>query len=149
MPSIGYHRSMDMAAALEWASQRRHGVLITIRADGRPQSSDVSYFVADGTIVVSVTDSRAKTRNLRRDPRAVFHITEPTTWSYVSFDGTVELTPVASRVDDATVDALVEYYRMVTGEEHPDWDEYRQAMVDDGRLLVRLTPSSAVGQIPT
>lgn len=140
---------MDIDAALQWASDRRHGVLITIRADGRPQSSDVSYFVNDGTIVISVTDGRAKTNNLRRDPRAVFHLTEPASWSYVSFDGVVELSPVAAEPGDATADDLVEYYRTVAGEEHPDWDEYRQAMVAEGRLLVRLTPTSAVGQIHT
>lgn len=140
---------MDIDAALQWASQRRHGVLITIRGDGRPQSSDVSYYIADEKIVISVTDDRAKTRNLQRDPRAVFHITEPSSWSYVSFDGTVELSAVATEPGDAAADMLVEYYRTVAGEEHPDWDEYRQAMVDEGRLLVRLTPNSAVGQIHT
>ena len=138
---------MDIESALQWASERQHGVLITIRGDGRPQSSDVSHYVDNGAIVVSVTDGRAKTNNLRRDPRAVFHITEPASWSYVSFDGTVQLSPVAATVDDATVDDLVEYYRTVAGQEHPDWDEYRQAMVDEGRLLLRLTPASAVGQI--
>lgn len=140
---------MDIQAALQWASQRRNGVLITIRGDGRPQSSDVSYHVADRVIVVSVTDGRAKTKNLRRDPRAVFHITEPSSWSYVSFDGMVELSPVATQPDDDTVEGLVEYYRNVAGDEHPDWDEYRQAMVDEGRLLLRFTPTSAVGQIHT
>ena len=138
---------MNIDSALQWASERQHGVLITIRGDGRPQSSDVSYHVDNGAIVVSVTDGRAKTNNLRRDPRAVFHITEPASWSYVSFDGTVQLSPVAAASDDAAVDDLVEYYRTVAGQEHPDWDEYRQAMVDEGRLLLRLTPTSAVGQI--
>ena len=137
---------MDIDAALQWASERSNGVLITIRRDGRPQSSDVTYYVADGAIVVSVTDGRAKTNNLRRDPRAVFHITDPGAWSYVSFDGVVELSPVAADPTDATVEGLVDYYRRLVGE-HPDWDEYRQAMVDEGRLLVRLTPGSAVGQI--
>lgn len=140
---------MDTEAALNWASERRNGVLITIRGDGRPQSSDVSFYVADETIVISVTDSRAKTKNLRRDPRAVFHITEPSSWSYVSFAGTVELSPAAADPGDATADSLVEYYRAVAREEHPDWDEYRRAMVDEGRLLVRLSPTSAVGQIHT
>ncbi len=142
---------MDLQTALEWASHRRHGVLITIRRDGRPQSSDVSYFITDedgsGMIGLSVTDGRAKTANLRRNPRAVFHITEPDSWSYLSFDGMVELSPVAATPDDATVDALVEYYRSVTGQDHPDWNEYRQAMVDEGRLLVRFFPTSVVGQI--
>lgn len=140
---------MDIDAALQWAAQRKHGVLITIRADGRPQSSDVSYFVNDGSIMISVTDDRAKTKNLRRDPRAVFHITEPESWSYVSFDGEVELSPVAAAPDDETVDSLIEYYRAVAGQEHPDWDDYRRAMVTESRLLVRLSPKSAVGQIHT
>jgi PPOX class probable F420-dependent enzyme len=138
---------MDLSSALSWISQRRNGVLITIRKDGRPQSSDIAYHVADDTISISVTDGRAKTKNLRRDPRAVVHVTDPSKWSYVSFDGTVELTDVASEPNDAATDALVEYYRGVAGEDHPDWDEYRQAMVDDGRLLIRFTPNSVVGQI--
>ncbi|MDH3296175.1 MAG: PPOX class F420-dependent oxidoreductase [Acidimicrobiia bacterium] len=138
---------MNVSSALDWIAQRRNGVLITIRGDGRPQSSDIVYHVDDGAVVISVTDNRAKTRNLRRDPRAVLHVSEPSSWSYVSLDGTVDLTEVAGSPDDATADALADYYRAVAGQEHPDWAEYRQAMVDEGRLLVRLTPSSAVGQI--
>jgi len=138
---------MELSTALDWAADHRNGVLITIRGDGRPQSSDVAYYVADGAIKISVTADRAKTRNLERDPRAVFHITDPGAWSYVSFDGTVGLSPVAADPNDATVDALVEYYRAVAGQDHPDWDEYRQAMVADGRLVLTLTPASAVGQV--
>ncbi len=138
---------MEIKTALDWASARSNAVLITIRRDGRPQSSDVSYRVVDGVIEISVTDGRAKTANLRRDPRAVVHITDPGAWSYLSFDGTVALTPTAAATDDDTVDGLVEYYRAVAGKEHPDWDEYRQAMVDEGRLLVHFTPTKVVGQI--
>jgi hypothetical protein len=76
----------------------------------------------------------------------VLHITEPSSWSYLSFDGTVELTEPTTAVDDATADALVEYYRAVAGQEHPDWDEYRAAMVAEGRLLARFRPTSVVGQ---
>ncbi len=137
---------METAAALEWMSARRNGVLITIRRDGRPQSSDIAYLVDDQTVLISVTDGRAKTNNLRRDPRAVVHVTDPSKWSYVSLDGTVELTDVAADPADGTVDGLVEYYRALAGE-HPDWDDYRRAMVDEGRLLIRFTPASAVGQI--
>ncbi len=147
---------MDLKTALGWAAQRKNAVLITIRKDGRPQSSDVSYFVDDdgstdasgGRIIISVTDSRAKTRNLRRDGRAVVHVTDPAAWSYVSFDGTVELSPVAAGPDDATADGLVDYYRRVAGQDHPDWDEYRRAMVDEGRLLITFTPMSVVGHLP-
>lgn len=138
---------MDMEAALLWASARTDAVLITIRRDGRPQSSDISYHLADGVFAISVTDGRAKTANMRRDPRVVLHLTDRSSWSYLSFDGTVELMPSAAAPDDATADALVEYYRAVAGEEHPDWDEYREAMVTEGRLIVRFTPTSVVGQL--
>ena len=121
--------------------------MITIRGDGRPQSSDVSYYVDGDSLLVSVTDSRAKTKNLRRDPRCVFHITDPGAWSYVSFDGVAELMAPAAASDDATADALVDYYRAVAGQDHPDWEEYREAMVDEGRLIVRFTPAASVGQI--
>lgn len=139
---------MELERALDWAAERSHGVLITIRRDGRPQSSDISYRVLDGGVFeISVTEGRAKTANLRRDPRAVLHLTEIDAWSYLSFDGTAILSPTAVAVDDATCDALVDYYWAVAGREHPNWDEYRQAMVDERRLLVHLTPTSVVGQI--
>ena len=138
---------MDLASALVWASQRKNGVLVTIRRDGRPQSSDIVYAVGGGVIRISVTTGRAKTRNLERDPRAVLHLTDPSSWSYLSFDGTVELTPAATAPDDATADELVSLYTAVAGEEHPDWAEYRQAMVDEGRLVVHFTPTSVTGQI--
>ncbi len=138
---------MDLSPALTWAADRKNAVLITIRGDGRPQSSDVSYTVADGAFSISVTGDRAKTANMRRDPRVVLHITDPDSWSYLSFDGTVELSPVARATDDDTADALVAYYERVAGKAHPDWAEYRQAMVDEGRLLVTFRPSTVVGQI--
>ncbi len=138
---------MDLTTALEWAGSRTAGVLITIRSNGRPQSSDIAYAAGDGIIRISVTSDRAKTRNLVRDPRAVVHVTERDSWSYVSFEGDVELTPVTTDPADATADELVDLYRAVAGGEHPDWDEFRQAMVDEGRQVVRFTPSKATGQI--
>ncbi len=140
---------MELSRALAWSAERTNAVLITIRRDGRPQSSDISYVVDDRSFLISVTASRAKTANMRRDPRVVLHLTEPSSWAYLSFDGTVELSPVAASPDDAIVDRLVDYYERVAGKPHPDWDEYRSAMVDDGRLLVRFTPTSVVGQIPS
>ena len=138
---------MELDAALTWASQRSNAVLITIRSDGRPQSSDISYDLTDGTFRISVTADRAKTVNMVRDPRVVLHITEPDSWSYLSFDGVVELTPPAADVDDSTVEALVAYYERVAGTPHPDWDEYRAAMVSERRLIVSFRPASVVGQI--
>ncbi len=138
---------MDLDTALAWAADRTDAVLITIRRDGRPQSSDISYSLADGVFSISVTDGRAKTANMQRDPRVVLHLTDRASWSYLSFDGTVELTPPTTDPGDATGDALVAYYEAVAGKPHPDWSEYRQAMVDEGRLLVRFTPTSVVGQL--
>ncbi len=138
---------MDIAKAIKWAAERHLGVLVTIRADGRPQSSDIVYDLDGGTFSISVTDGRAKTANLRRDPRAVLHVSDPSSWSYVSFDGTVEVLPTAMVPEDATCDALVRYYERVSGKPHPDWAEYRRAMVDERRLVVRFTPRSATGMM--
>ena len=138
---------MDIAEATAWAAERNLAALITIRADGRPQSSDIVYDLDDGTFAISATAGRAKIANLRRDPRAVLHVSDAASWSYVSFDGTVELSPTASSPDDATCDALVRYYERVSGKAHPDWEEYRRAMVDERRLVVRFGPRSATGII--
>jgi PPOX class probable F420-dependent enzyme len=122
-------------------------VLIALKADGRPQSSNITYVVGDdGLIRISVTDGRAKTANLRRDPRASLHVNRDDFWAYAVVEADVTFLPVASAPGDATVDALVEYYRSVAGE-HDDWDAYRQAMVDDRRLLLELRPTRAYGMI--
>ena len=137
---------MELNEALAWASKGKHAALITIRQDGRPQSSDIVYAVEDnGDFLISVTDSRAKTRNLRRDPRAVLHISEPSSWSYASFDGTVRLSPTVLRPNDSNADALVAYYQAVAKKPHPNWDEYRQSLVEEKRLLATFTPNTVVG----
>ena len=139
---------MDLTDALAFVRQHRQGVLATLRGNGRPQLSNIVYRVADdGTIQISVTADRAKTRNLVRDRRASLHVTSDDFWAYCVVDADVELLPAAAAPDDPTVDALVEWYRAMSGE-HPDWDEYRQAMVDERRLLVLLTASHAYGQLP-
>ena len=108
------------------------GTLVTLRSDGRPQLSNILYLAGpDHTARISVTDSRAKTTNLRRDPRASLHVTSKDFWSYVVLDGMVELSPVADTVHDRVVEELVAMYRQAQGE-HPDWDEFRRAMVDRG-----------------
>lgn len=138
---------MDLDQAIDWATQRKHAALITLRADGRAQSSDIVYQVVDGAFLISLTDGRAKTKNMRRDPRTVLHITEPSSWSYVSFDGTAELSEITTDPTDDTSNALVEYYRNVAGGDHDDWPAYRQAMIDEQRLLATIRPITAVGQI--
>ena len=96
---------------------------------------------------VSVTDSRAKTRNLRADPRLTLHVASKDFWTWVAVEGTAELTPVAADPHDATVEELVTYYRGINGE-HENWDEYRAAMVADRRLVVRFRPEHVYGQLP-
>ncbi|MEM7095069.1 MAG: PPOX class F420-dependent oxidoreductase [Actinomycetota bacterium] len=138
---------LDLATALAWAAERKNGVLITIRRDGRPQSSDIAYAVVGDEIHVSLTATRAKTANMRRDERIVLHVTAPDAWSYVSFDAVADLGEVTTAPDDAAADDLVELYRTVAGQEHPDWDEYRQAMIEEQRLVLRIRPNGAVGMI--
>jgi len=120
------------------------GMLATVKRDGRPQLSNVVYVYTDGAIRISVTDDRAKTANLRRDPRASFHVS-PDFWTYAVAEGTAELTPVAQSPDDATVDELVDIYRSVSGE-HPDWTEFREAMVAQRRLVIRVRVDRLYGQ---
>lgn len=138
---------MEIAAAYSFIAERHQGVLTTQRRDGRPQLSNITYVAGDdGVVRISVTDGRAKTKNLRRDPRASLHVARSDFWAYAVLDCDVELMPVAADSHDATVDALVGYYRSVMGE-HEDWDEYRRAMVTDGRLLLLLTPTHAYGML--
>jgi PPOX class probable F420-dependent enzyme len=139
---------MDLTKALSFACAHHQGILITLRSDGRPQSSNIAFGVGDDGIVrISVTDDRAKTRNLRRDPRVSLHVNRADFYAYVVLEGDADLSPVASRPDDPTVDELVELYRALQGE-HPDWNEYREAMVADRRLVVRLRPTRAHGMLP-
>ncbi len=138
---------MDLARALTFADGRSNGILTTLRADGRPQQS-VILFVPDGDrFTISLTDTRAKTRNLRRDPRATLFVFGDNIYTWVSLDGTVELTDVATTPDGPVADRLVEYYRRGNGE-HEDWAAYRRAMVDDQRLLASFTATSATGILP-
>jgi len=137
---------MDLGQALEFVRQRREAVLATIKPDGRPQLSNIFYVLGDeGVATISVTDSRAKTVNLRRDPRASLHVAGDDFFHYVVLEGEVTLSPVAADPNDETVDQLVAYYRAGMGEEHPNWDEFRAAMVNDGRLVLHFHPSRAYG----
>jgi PPOX class probable F420-dependent enzyme len=125
------------------------GVLATIKRDGRPQLSNVAYHFdpREVTIQVSITEPRAKTRNLRRDPRASIHVSADDGWAYAVAEGNVRLTPPAMTPHDETVEALIALHRNIAGE-HPDWDEYRQAMVDDRRVLLTMPVSHLYGMPP-
>jgi PPOX class probable F420-dependent enzyme len=138
--------TMTEPTLLDLLREQRTGALVTLKRDGRPQLSNVaySYDPAERLIRVSVTDDRAKTRNLRRDPRASFYVTSGDHFSYLVAEGDAELTPVTTDPHDATADELVEVYRAVQGD-HPDWEEFRAAMVADRRLVVRLRVGHAYG----
>jgi PPOX class probable F420-dependent enzyme len=140
---------MELRDALEFARTRDHGVLVTIKRDGLPQLSNITYSLGDdGVFRISVTASRAKTANARRDPRVSLHVTRDDFYAYAVIEGRAEVTPVATDPGDDTVEELIEYYRTAAGE-HPDWDEYRRVMVADGRLVLRVHPERAYGMLPS
>jgi PPOX class probable F420-dependent enzyme len=124
----------------------RLGVLATIKSDGRPQLSPVMPFYDRGseTLYVSMTEGRAKTANLRRDPRAALEVTSADGGSWATAEGTVTLTGPGTDPDGPEVDALVEYYRAAAGE-HPDWDEYRSVMVSERRVLMTMPVDHVYG----
>ncbi|WP_328447140.1 MULTISPECIES: PPOX class F420-dependent oxidoreductase [unclassified Amycolatopsis] len=138
----------DDTALRDFITTHRHGVLATIRRDGRPQLSTIThlYNPETDTITASITETRAKTKNMRRDPRVTYHVGSEDGWSYVVAEARAELTQPAAAPDDATVEALVGYYRRAAGE-HPDWDEYREAMVTDQRVLLTLHFDKVFGVI--
>jgi len=138
---------MDLSTALEFARTTTKSVLTTVRADGRPQLSNVLHVVGDdGVIRVSITTARAKYVNLRRTPWAALHVTSDDFWAYAVLEGDVTLSDVATSPHDPAVEELVAHYRAGVGE-HPDWDDFREAMVRDGRVLVSLHPTRAYGML--
>ncbi|MFI9494049.1 MULTISPECIES: PPOX class F420-dependent oxidoreductase [Streptomyces] len=134
-------------ALLRLLGEHDGGVLVTLKGDGRPQLSNVNhaYYPEEGVIRVSVTEGRAKTRNLRRDPRASYHVTSDDRWAWTVVDATAELGPPAADPHDETVEQLITLFRDVQGE-HPDWDDYRRAMVRDSRVVLTLRIEHVYGQ---
>lgn len=127
-------------------AESRLGVLATIKSDGRPQLSPVTPFYDRdaGAIHVSMTEGRAKTANLRRDPRAALEVTSSDGWAWATAEGTAELVGPGTAPDGPEVEALVAYYRAAAGE-HPDWDEYRATMVADRRVLMTMRVTHVYG----
>ncbi|MCX0270547.1 PPOX class F420-dependent oxidoreductase [Nocardia zapadnayensis] len=127
-------------------SESRLGVLATIKASGLPQLSPVTpYYDRTAEIIyVSMTEGRAKTVNLRRDPRAALEVTRADGWAWATAEGTVTLTGPGTDPHGPEVEALVDYYRKAAGE-HPDWDEYRAVMVSDRRVLMKLAVENVYG----
>ena len=138
---------MELEAALDFARDNRRSVMITIKRDGHPQSSNILHVVGDdGLIRVSIATDRAKYHNLKRTPWASLHVTSADFWHYAVLECDVTLSEVAAATDDATVDELVGYYRAASGE-HENWDDYRAAMVRDRRVVARLRPNRAYGSL--
>ena len=130
-------------------SARNIGALATIKCDGRPQLSTVNFALDPdrGLARISVVDGGAKVHNLRRDPRASIFVGSPDGWTYAVLEGSVELSPVALATEDETVEELIEIFRAIRGEDHPDWDKYRAAMVADRRLVARLKVDHTYGLV--
>ena len=129
--------AVDLPRLLDFVRPRHRMVLTTFRSDGSVQSSPVTGGVDErGRIVISSYPQRAKSTNLRRDPRAsVMVLSDEFNGAYVQVDGDAEVIDLPEAVEP-----LVDYYRSISGE-HPDWDEYRQAMVEQGKCLIRVTPT--------
>jgi len=143
--------ALDMTSVTEFdphalLAESRLGVLATIKSDGRPQLSPVTptFDRNAGIIHVSMTEGRAKTINLRRDPRATLEVTSPDGWSWATAEGIATLTGPGTDPHGPEVRALVDYYRAAAGE-HPDWDEYRSVMVSERRVLMTMTVDKVYG----
>jgi PPOX class probable F420-dependent enzyme len=137
-PQIATNTTVSRDELLDFIRPRHHAIVITARADGRPQASPVTCGVDEaGRIVVSTYPERAKTRNARRNPQAsVLILSDDFGGAWVQVDGDAEVIDMPEAAE-----VLVDYYRAIAGE-HPDWDEYRQAMARQGKSLLRITPTS-------
>ena len=135
MPSIATNRYVDRPELEEFVRTRHHGVLLTRRADGWPQSSLVTMGLdGEGRIVVSTYPERHKVHNLRRDPQASMVVmSDMFGGEWVQVDGTAQVVDLPEALD-----GLVEYFQVISGE-HSDWAEYREAMERQGKCLIRLT----------
>jgi PPOX class probable F420-dependent enzyme len=139
--TIATTTTVSRDALLEFVRPRHQLVLVTARQDGSPQLSPVTGGVDDeGRIVISSYPERAKSRNARRQPAvSVLVLSDDFGGPWVQVDGTCEVLDVQD--SPAALDAFVDYYRCIAGE-HPDWAEYRQAMLDQRKSLLRITPTS-------
>jgi PPOX class probable F420-dependent enzyme len=133
--TIATNTTVDREELLAFIRPRHHAILMTTRKDGRPQSSPNTCGVdAEGRIVISTYPERAKAANVRRDPRvSVCVLSDDFGGPWVQIDGTAEVLDLPEALEP-----LVEYFRGISGE-HPDWEEYRQAMRDQGKSLIRIT----------
>jgi PPOX class probable F420-dependent enzyme len=130
---------LDVPTALAFLRDHSHAILATTRGDGRPQMSPIVASVdADGQIAISSRETAVKVRNLRRDPFASLCIVNDGFYGeWVQLEGPATILSLPDAMEH-----LVEYYRSLSGE-HPDWDDYRAAMVRDERVIIRIRPERA------
>ncbi|HEY2042739.1 MAG TPA: PPOX class F420-dependent oxidoreductase [Jatrophihabitans sp.] len=135
--TIATNTPVELSEMLEFVRPRRHMIVIPRRADGTPQASPVSGGVdAEGRLVISTYPDRAKAHNLRRDPRcSVLVLSDDFGGAWIQVEGNAEVLDMPDALEP-----LVDYYRAISGE-HPDWDEYRAAMVTQDKSLLRITPT--------
>ena len=135
MPKIATADQVERDALNDFLRPRHHAVLVTTRADGSPQMSPVTCGLdTEGRVVIASYPQRAKSRNAKRDPRvSVLVLSDEFNDAYVQVDGTAEVLELPD-----SVEPLVEYFRVISGE-HPNWDEYREAMRKQGKCLIRVT----------
>ncbi|MEQ3552342.1 PPOX class F420-dependent oxidoreductase [Pseudonocardia nematodicida] len=140
--TIATNTRVERDDLIEFVRPRHHMILMTTRSDGGVQASPVTGGVdAEGRIVISTYPERAKSANVARAGRAsVVVLSEEFDGAWVQVDGDAELLTLGGRDGDSVLEALVDYFRAISGE-HPDWDEYRAAMADQGKALVRITPT--------
>jgi PPOX class probable F420-dependent enzyme len=133
--TIATNTRADREELLAFLRPRHHAILMTTRRDGRPQSSPNTCGVdAEGRIVISTYPERAKAANIRRSPQvSVCVLSDEWNGPWVQVDGAAEVLDLPEALEP-----LVEYFRVISGE-HPNWDEYRQAMRDQGKSLIRVT----------
>ncbi|MFC4530118.1 PPOX class F420-dependent oxidoreductase [Sphaerisporangium dianthi] len=136
-PKIATADAVTRDQLLDFVRDRHHALLITTRRDGGPQASPVTCGVDDlGRIVVSTYPERAKSKNARRDPKvSIVILSDDFDGPWVQIDGACEVLDLPDALEP-----LVDYYRAIAGE-HPDWDEYREAMRRQGKSLLRITPA--------
>jgi PPOX class probable F420-dependent enzyme len=129
---------MDVPEAVAFTAENHRAVLSTFRRSGVPQLTPVTVAPRDGLVIISTRETAMKVKNIERDPRVSLCVfTDAFFGAHVQLDGRASI----ARLPDA-LEALVEYYRSVAGE-HPDWAEYREAMVRDRRVLLEITVEAA------
>ncbi|MYV42339.1 TIGR03618 family F420-dependent PPOX class oxidoreductase [Streptomyces sp. SID1328] len=135
-PNIATNTKVTLQELLDFVRPRHRAILLTRRSDGSPQGSPLTCGVdGSGRIVASTYPERAKTRNAKRDERvSLIVLSDEWNGPWVQIDGTAEVLDTPE-----SVEPLVEYYRNIAGE-HPDWDEYRKAMAEQGKSIIRVTP---------